>query len=288
MTVILTDGALGTEYQRLGLAAGSCADFWTLEKPDLVYQVTKSYVDAGSDAVLTTTFRANSVTLAEYGRASDTRAINVAGAKIAREAAGPEKRVFGDVGPSGKMLLAGEVTEVELRRGFAEQCDGLAEGGVDAIVLETFSDVTEARIALEAGLATGKRVIVSFAFDTGRNQDRTMTGLTPEQAAQQMEDAGATAVGANCGAGFDAFTGLCRRFRAATSLPVWIKPNAGLPEIVAGELSYRSTPEQFAAAIPGYIEAGATYIGGCCGTSPAFIRAAAEVLRSLRSARAGA
>lgn len=279
MNVILTDGALGTEYQRLGLPVGQCADFWTLDRPDLVYQVTKCYADAGSDAVLTTTFRANAVTLADYGRAADTRAINVAGARIARDAAVPDKRVFGDVGPSGKMLMTGEVTEDDLRRGFSEQCDALAEGGVDAIVLETFSDVNEARIALEAGLATGKPVIVSFAFDTGRNKDRTMTGLTPEQAAQQMEEAGASAVGANCGAGFDAFTGLCRRLRAATSLPLWIKPNAGLPEMIAGTLTYRATPDEFAAAVPGYVEAGATYIGGCCGTTPAFIRAAAEALR---------
>jgi methionine synthase I (cobalamin-dependent) len=288
MNVVLTDGALGTEYQRLGLPVGSCADFWTIENPDRVYEVTKAYADAGSDVVLTTTFRANAVTLAEYGRAADTRAINVAGAKIARQAAGPDKRVFGDVGPSGKLLLAGEITEDELRRGFAAQCDALAEGGVDAIVLETFSDAGEALIALEVARATGKPVIVSFAFDTGRNQDRTMTGLAPEQAARQMTDGGADAVGANCGAGFDAFTVLCRRFRAATSLPVWIKPNAGLPEMSGGTLTYRSLPEQFAAAIPAYVEAGATYIGGCCGTSPSFIRAAAGVLREMRTAQATA
>jgi len=288
MTVILTDGALGTEYQRLGLPVGSCPDFWTLEAPDRVYQVTKSYADAGSDAVLTTTFRANTVTLAEYGRAADTRAINVAATRIARDAAGPNKHVFGDVGPSGKMLIAGEVTEADLRRAFSDQCEALAEGGVDAIVLETFSDAAEAGIALAAARATGKPVIVSFAFDTGRNQDRTMTGLTPEQAARQMEDAGAAAVGANCGSGFEAFTALCRRFRQVTSLPLWIKPNAGLPEVTGGTLAYRSTPEQFAAAVPGYIEAGATYIGGCCGTTPEFIRAAAAVLQSLRSVQATA
>lgn len=277
--VILTDGALGTQYQRLGLPVGSCADFWNLEAPDRVYQVTKAYADAGSDAVLTTTFRANTVTLADYGRAADTSAINRAAARIAREAAGEDRLVFGDIGPSGKMLLAGEVSEDELRRGFAEQCEALADGGVDAIALETFSDVAEARIALEAARTTGKPVIVSFAFDTGKNKDRTMTGLKPEDAARQMEEAGAYAVGANCGAGFDSFADLCRRFRAVTALPLWIKPNGGLPEMVDGSIVYRSTPEQFAMAVPGYVEAGATFIGGCCGTNPDFIRAAAEVLR---------
>jgi hypothetical protein len=169
--VKLTDGALGTEYQRLGLPVGSCADFWNLDAPERVYQVTKAYADAGSDALLTTTFRANPVTLADYGRAGDTAAINSAAAHITREAAGEARLVFGDVGPSGKMLIAGEVSEEELRRGFAQQCEALVAGGVDAIALETFSDAAEARIALDAARATGRPVIVSFTFVTGRNND---------------------------------------------------------------------------------------------------------------------
>jgi methionine synthase I (cobalamin-dependent) len=286
--VILTDGALGTEYQRRGLPPGACADFLNLDAPTKVYDVTRSYVAAGSDAVLTTTFRANGVTLRDYGRAADTRAINVASAKIAREAAGPARLVFGDVGPSGKMLMAGEVNEDELRRGFAEQCEGLAEGGVDAIVLETFSDLAEAKIALAAAMAAGKPAIVSFAFDTGRSKDRTLMGVTPEQAAVEMADAGACAVGANCGTGLESYIDICRRFAAATPLPVWIKPNGGLPEMVDGEIRYRSTPQQFAAVIPAYIEAGATYIGGCCGTNPDFIGAAAVVVARYRTSRASA
>lgn len=286
--VILTDGALGTEYQRLGLSVGSCADFWNLEAPGKVYEVTKSYVRAGSDAVLTTTFRANSVTLGDYGRASDTRLINRAAAVIARDAAGPERLVIGDVGPTGKMLVSGEVTEDQLRRAFAEQCEALAEGGVDAIVLETFSDLTEAKIALGAARATGRPVIVSFAFDTGKRKDRTMMGVTPEQAAAEMEAAGAYSVGANCGVGFETYVGICRRLAAATSLPIWIKPNGGLPEMVEGKITYRSAPEEFAALIPSYVEAGATFIGGCCGTTPEFIRAGKAALQALRGSGAGA
>jgi methionine synthase I (cobalamin-dependent) len=283
--VQLTDGALGTEYQRLGLPSGLCADIWTLEAPHHVYEVTKAYADAGSDAVLTTTFRANAVTLADYGRGADAVAINRAGARIAREAA-PGKLVFGDVGPSGKMLLPGEEAGSELEAAFAEQCAALAEGGVDALVLETFSDIAEAKIALAAAMKTGLPVIVSFAFDTGRNKDRTMTGLMPEQAAREITDAGAYAVGANCGVGFEGYVDICRRLRAVTTLPVWIKPNGGLPELVHGAITYASTPEQFATYIPRYIEAGANFIGGCCGTNPAFIRAAAEALASIRAAHA--
>jgi methionine synthase I (cobalamin-dependent) len=282
--VQLTDGALGTEYQRLGLPSGMCADVWALEAPHHVYAVTKAYADAGSDAVLTTTFRANAVTLADYGRAADAAAINRAAARIAREAA-PGKLVLGDIGPSGKMLMSGEVGERELEAAFAQQSEALAESGVNALVLETFSDLDEAKIALAAARRTGMPVIVSFAFDTGRNKDRTMTGLTPEQAAREMTDAGACAVGANCGAGFEGYVEICRRIRAATNLPVWIKPNAGLPEIVNGEITYSATAEQFARYVPRYVEAGANFIGGCCGTNPAFIRSAAGALAAIRIAR---
>jgi methionine synthase I (cobalamin-dependent) len=286
--VVLTDGALGTEYQRLGLPPGACADFWNIDAPARVFEVTRSYVMAGSDAVLTTTFRANSVTLADYGRASEARAINRAAAVIARDAAGSGRLVLGDVGPSGKMLMTGEVREDDLRRAFSEQCDALAEGGVDGIVLETFSDLAEAKIALEAGRAAGLQVIASFAFDTGRNSDRTMMGVTPEQAAEEMAGAGAYAVGANCGNGFASYVDICARIASATKLPVWIKPNGGLPEILDGKITYRSTPEEFGSYVPAYIDAGATFVGGCCGTNPDFIHAAAAVMAARRGARASA
>jgi methionine synthase I (cobalamin-dependent) len=123
-------------------------------------------------------------------------------------------------------------------------------------------------------------VLVSFAFDTGRNKDRTMTGVTPERAAKAMTDAGADAVGANCGVGIEQAAALCRRMRAATDLPLWMKPNAGMPEVVDGVVVYRVTPEQFAASVPLLRDAGASFIGGCCGTNPDFIRAAASALRT--------
>jgi methionine synthase I (cobalamin-dependent) len=186
------------------------------------------------------------------------------------------------------MLVSGEVTEMDLARAFAEQCESLAEGGVRGFIIETFSDLSEAKIALSAALHTGLPAIVSFAFDTGRNKDRTMMGVTPEQAAREMENSGAYGVGANCGVGFDEYVEICRRLRSATSMPVWIKPNGGLPEMVDGRTVYRSTPQQFASKVPLYVEAGASFIGGCCGTNPDFIRAAAVVLADLKSAKAEA
>jgi 5-methyltetrahydrofolate--homocysteine methyltransferase len=124
-------------------------------------------------------------------------------------------------------------------------------------------------------------VVAASPPNTGRNKERTMTGATPEQAARRIAEAGADAVGANCGVGIADYVPICRRLRTATSLPLWIKPNAGLPEMEGGRAVYRATPESFAAAVPALIEAGASFVGGCCGTGPEFIRASARMLASL-------
>lgn len=268
---LLTDGAWGTELQQRGLAPGECPDLWNLRHPDRVEAVAAAYCDAGSRIILTNTFRANAVSLPE----ADIRAINRAGVELSRRAANGRARVVAAMGPSGKMLLTGDIDEDSLEEAFAGQAQALAEAGADALLIETLSDLQEARIALRAALATRLPVIVSFVFDSGRNKDRTLTGATPEQVAGAMAAAGAHAVGANCGHGIEGFAAICRRLRAACDLPLWIKPNAGLPVIQDGQVTYRTTPEQFAAGVPALLEAGASFIGGCCGTSPAFIRAMA-------------
>ena len=146
----------------------------------------------------------------------------------------------------------------------------------DALLIETMSDLSEARLALAAACETGLPVIVSFAFDSGRKHDRTMMGATPEDAARVAVEGGASAVGANCGAGPAAFAEICRRMRAACGLPVWLKPNAGMPSLVAGEVLYSESAEKFAASAAGLLGMGASFVGGCCGTSPEFIRALAK------------
>jgi methionine synthase I (cobalamin-dependent) len=271
---VLTDGAWGTQLQARGLALGECSDAWNLSHPDAVRAVAESYVAAGSRVVLTNTFRASPMALSGYGLEDRMVAINAAGVRHSREAALPAGAyVFASVGPSGKLLIAGEVSEHELHNSFSAQCEALASAGPDALLLETFSDLEEARIALAAAKATGLPVVVSFAFDTGKNRDRTMTGVTPEQAATCMQEAGADVVGANCGNGIEAFAAICARMRAVTTLPLWIKANAGMPEIVKGEAVYRTTPERFASSLPALLTAGAAFVGGCCGTSPAFVSA---------------
>lgn len=266
---LLTDGAWGTE-----LGTCDCPDELNLSNPGRVASVARSYREAGSHIILTNTFRANRISLSGYGLADRAAAINEAGVAISRSA-GPGL-VFASMGPSGKMLMTGDVSGQELLDAFAEQASALAAAGADAIVIETLSDVEEARIALRAARSTSLPVVVSFVFDSGKNKDRTMMGVTPEQAARTMTEGGASAVGANCGTGIEAFLPICRRIRAATHLPVWIKANAGLPVINDGGVSYRTTPEEFASHSGPLLEAGATFLGGCCGTTPNFIRALAR------------
>lgn len=275
---LLTDGGWGTELQTLGLGFDECPDAWNLSQPSKVEQVAQSYVEAGSQIILTNTFRSNRISLAGFGLADRVGEINRSGAAISRRAAGEKALVFASIGPTGKMLMAEEVTPEDVLAAFTEQAQALAEGGADALVMETMGDLDEATLALRAGLTTGLPVVVSFVFDSGKNKDRTMMGITPEQAATAMEAAGAFAVGGNCGNGIEAYVPVCARFRAATKLPVWIKANAGLPAIVDGKAVYTTTPDEFASHVKPLVDAGANFVGGCCGSNPAFIRATAERL----------
>jgi len=276
---VVTDGAWGTELQKLGLSPGEHPDLWNLSHPDRVEQVAARYVEAGSDVILTNTFRSNRVALGAAGATADIPALNARGVEISRRAAGGRARVFASVGPSGKMLMTGEVTENELSSAFAEQCHALAGAGADALLIETMSDLDEARIAVKAARTTGLPVIASMVFDSGKDRDRTMMGATPEQAAAGLTEAGADVIGANCGLGIEGYIPVCGRLRKATTLPLWIKPNAGMPEMVDGRITYRTTPEQFASGARELRKAGADFIGGCCGTTPAFLRAVAAALR---------
>jgi 5-methyltetrahydrofolate--homocysteine methyltransferase len=277
---ILADGAWGTELQKMGLAPGVIADGWNLSHPERVEEVARSYVEAGSGIVLTNTFRANRVALAGHELAGKVKQVNRAGVKISRRAAGNRARVFASIGPSGKLLMAEEIGREELQDAFAEQANSLAEASPDALVIETMSDLVEAGIALEAARATGLPVVVCMVFDSGKNQDRTLTGVTPELAAKELTAQGADVIGANCGKGIDAFIDVCRRLHAATDRPIWIKPNAGMPRLSGDSVVYDTTPEAFASHVPSLIEAGAAFIGGCCGTNSQFIRAMSQHLHS--------
>jgi methionine synthase I (cobalamin-dependent) len=274
---VITDGAWGTQLQARGLAVGHCPDEWNLLHPGKVEEVARAYVEAGSRIILTNTFGANRVRLAEFGLAGKVTEINRTGTQISKRAAGKTALVFASMGPSGKMLVAEEVSTDELSTAYAEQAEALRDGGADGIVIETMAELEEAKLALAAAKRTGLPVVACMVFDTG---GRTMMGVTPEQAAAELTAAGADVIGANCGNGIAGYIPICRQLRGATQLPVWIKANAGLPEMVDGKITYRTSPAEFAGHVPALRQAGADFIGGCCGTTPAHLRASVAVTRS--------
>ena len=276
---VVTDGAWGTQLQARGLAAGEFPDVWNLTRPENVAEVARAYVEAGSRVILTNTFGANRLRLAETGFADRVVAINEAGARLSREAAGNRASVFASMGPTGRMLMAGESNPEEIGEAFREQAAALARGGADGLVVETMSDLAEAKLAVAATKQTGLPVVACMVFDSGKEKDRTMMGTTPEEAAAGLVEAGADVIGANCGQGIAGFVKICARLKsAAAGRPIWIKANAGLPELRDGKPFYSTTPAEFAGFVPALLEAGANFIGGCCGTSPEFIRAVRQAL----------
>jgi 5-methyltetrahydrofolate--homocysteine methyltransferase len=276
---VVVDGAWGTQLQQRGLLVGACPDTWNLTQPEKVEEVARAYVEAGSQVILTNTFGSNRFILARHGLADQAAEVNRTGVDISLRAASGQAKVFASVGPSGVMLMMGEVSADALRVAFAEQVQAIAQAGADGIAIESMSDPAEASLAVAAARETGLPVVACMSFDSGANRDRTMMGTTPEQAAEQLAAAGADVIGSNCGHGIADMVEVCRRLHAATDRPIWIKANAGLPENVGGKAVYRQTPAEFAAYIPQLVEAGAFFIGGCCGTTPEFIRAVAERLK---------
>jgi methionine synthase I (cobalamin-dependent) len=275
---VWTDGAWGTQLQDRGLPPGGCPEIWNLEHPDRVEEVARAYVDAGSRIILTNSFGGNRIILDRHDQGENAAEINRRAAEISKRSAGDKAFVFASIGPSGKILMMGEVTEDELQAAFEEQATALAEGGADGLVVETMTDTEEAAIAVRAAVATGLPVVGCMSFDSGTDNDRTMMGTTVAQAAEALAEAGADVVGANCGQEIDGYLTICEQFRAATDLPIWLKPNAGMPEIVEGETVFKTAPEAFASKVPGLVEAGASFIGGCCGSGPEFIQLLSETL----------
>jgi methionine synthase I (cobalamin-dependent) len=277
--IITTDGAWGTQLQARGLAIGEFPDAWNLSYPDRVAEVAQAYIDAGSRIILTNTFGSNRLRLREAHLEEKVDELNRRGVEISKRAAGQRALVFASIGPSGKMLLTGETTSDELREAFEEQACALASAGADALVVETMADLNEAVAAVSAAKSTGLPVVACMVFDSGKNKDRTMMGTTPEQAAGALTRAGADVIGANCGQGIAGFVAICERLHAATDRPIWIKANAGLPQIVDDRAVYSTTPAEFAGFVPQLIAAGASFIGGCCGTNPQFIRAVSHSIK---------
>jgi methionine synthase I (cobalamin-dependent) len=276
---LIKDGAMGTTLSAAG-HSGQSLELLNVEQEDRVKAVHAGYVAAGSEMVETNTFQGNRIALERHGLGARAQELNRAAAVLAREAVGEQIYVAGSIGPSGGILEPyGDLDAEVARAAFAEQAAALAEGGVDLLVLETFSALEEILLALEGALATGLPVVASMAFDPN---GRTAFGVPPERAAKELEAGGAPIVGANCGTiSPTEMVGIIVQFRQATSLPLMAQPNAGRPERVEGGVRFPEAPAAFAGAAPQLHQAGAALIGGCCGTTPEHIR---EVVARLSTA----
>lgn len=285
---LVSDGAWGTQLQAAGLRAGECPELWNLERRDAVLAVALAYVAAGSQVIGTNSFGASRLKLEMYDLADRTVALNEAAAAISREAAGPDGWVLGSMGPTGRMLLMGDTSEQEIIDTYAEQASALAAGGADIACLETMSAIDEAVLAIRAVREnTSLAVACTFTFDPSSGGDfRTMMGVSPEDMARAVLDAGVDIVGTNCGNGFKAMIEIVRRIRAVAPprIPVLVHANAGTPTRAEGRDVYPETPSVMAARVPDLVAAGANIIGGCCGTTPEHIVAIAAALKRLSPA----
>jgi len=274
--VILSDGALGTILQAKGLQPGECPELWNVTHRKEVLDIARSYFEAGSEIVTTNSFGGSVFKLSFYGLGDRVSELNQAAAEIVREAAGKERHVAGSIGPTGKMLLMGDVTEEEWYNAFRDQAVALEKGGADIIIVETMTAIDEASVAVRAAREnTSCTVIVTMTFSAMPDGEyRTMMGVSPQEMVTSMKVAGAHIVGSNCGNGIEEMTGVTKAIRAADKdIPLIIQANAGAPEYINGKTTFRESPEMMASFVPQLIKSGVNIIGGCCGTTPEHIRA---------------
>jgi 5-methyltetrahydrofolate--homocysteine methyltransferase len=277
--VLLADGAVGTELQKGELEPGGCGERWNVEYPDRILAIQRAYAEAGADCLTANTFGASRVMLEQHGCADEAEAIVRAGVRIARDAFGGRPGfVLGDMGPLGRLLEPlGDLCEAEAREVLSEQAAALVDAGVDAIIIETESSLEELGIAIAAARQAGAPCVIgSMAFDVIRDGTdlRTMMGVSPEDAARLMTDAGADVLGLNCGKDIDpawAATAV-RRYLSVSHLPTMAQPNAGLPVLEDMKVVYKQDPEDMAEGLPELLGAGVRVVGGCCGTTPDHIR----------------
>lgn len=271
---IIADGAWGTELLNMGVNAGGCPEEWNLTHADKIGSVAAAYVDAGSQIILTNTFGANTNILERYGLLDQLEPINRRGAEISRQAAGEDVLVFGSIGPFGRLLSMEEADDDEVLQSITAQATALIAGGADGIALETITDLAELLLGIKAVKALSDLpVVASMSYDSGPAKQCTMMGVTPEEAATGCAAAGADIIGSNCGLGVDNSVRICEELRRHTDRPLWIKANAGFPELLGDRVVYSMDADGFADFAPSLVRAGANIIGGCCGTDSGHIRA---------------
>jgi methionine synthase I (cobalamin-dependent) len=274
---VLADGATGTNYQDMGIEPGVAPEEWVFAAPERVQELHRRFVEAGSDLVLTCTFGATTPRLADGPLAGRAIEVNTRAAELAREAVGDDRLVAGSLGPTGQLVEPyGLLTRETCVAAYAEQAQALAEAGVDLLVLETFFALEEALWAVEGVQeATDLPLVASFSFDQGTH---TMMGVSPTDVVAAVEPLGVAALGANCGRSLGDTDAVVTELLAAATLPLWVKPNAGVPRIVGDAVVYDADPEMLAEHVRDYVDRGVRVVGGCCGSTPEHIAAIARVL----------
>jgi 5-methyltetrahydrofolate--homocysteine methyltransferase len=279
---LVSDGACGTFLQAKGLKAGECPELWNIEHPEAVLDIARGYIEAGADTIETNSFGGNYFKLKGFGLEDRVYEINKKAAEISRLAAGTDKYVLGSIGPTGKILMMGDVSEEELYDAFKTQAIALYDGGADALVIETMTAIDEAEIAVRAAREnTPCEVICTMTFDhLTTDEYRTMMGVSPSEMVTALKEAGVHIVGANCSNGIEGMIRITEEIRSADmEIPILIHANAGLPELQGTCTVFPESPEMMAAFAPRLAKAGANIIGGCCGTTPAHIHKLVEVLK---------
>lgn len=277
-TILVADGATGTSYQEMGSEIGVAPEEWVYDRPDKVLELHRAFIQSGSDIILTDTFGGTPLRMRESRYAGRASELNRRAAELARDAIGgsDEVLVAGSMGPTGILMEPyGELTQAAAVETFAQQAAALAEGGVDLLVLETFFALDEALAAVEGiRSVTDRPLVVSFSFDQGT---RTMMGLSPTQMVQAIAPLGVAALGANCGKSLESMEAVVTEIAALNAgIPLWVKPNAGLPRMDGEVARYDTGPATMAEYAGRFIALGAQIVGGCCGTSPAHVAAIAS------------
>lgn len=283
--ILILDGAMGTELILAGAEAGY-NDYLNITSPEIVKSVHKSYIEAGSDILITNTFGANSITLARHNLADKIGEINIAGVQIAKEAAGDDNYVLGDIGPTGDFLQPiGTTGPQQFEQAFSAQAKALVQGGVDGLIIETMTAIEELEIAVKAAqsAAGDLPVFASMSFDSAGGEFRTMMGVSVGIMIQRLLELKVDGLGFNCGKmTLDNYVRLAGKFGSlagACDVILFAEPNAGMPEMVNDEAVYKVTPDEFADALVKIKDTGFKILGGCCGTGPAHIKAAVKAIK---------
>lgn len=283
--ILVSDGAFGTMLIQKGMQPGECPDALNLSKPEVIEEIARLYLNAGAEIIHTFTFGASPMKLSEYGLEDKTEEINESAVYNVRKVMGNRAYISGSCGPSGKILKPYGDTEPDaLYRGFVRQMKALIGAGADMVTVETMTDLHEAALAVKAAKAVSPHtpVIATMTFDETPRGFYTVMGVTVQQAAAGLHDAGADVIGSNCGNGIENMIKIAREFKQVTALHVIIQSNAGKPEIRGNTVIYPETPEFFAEKTRELIDDGVSIIGGCCGTTPEHIHAVKNVVDSGR------